>query len=294
MGTDPIDVAIITRERRGDVIEAVRSVLSDLGSDDAVHVLENGCSQRSTEGLEDLFPTVRWHRVSENLGVAGGRNWLLEHTDRPVVAFVDDDATLQPGSLERVRRAFAGAGALGAVAFRIDDPETGTPRSHEYPFKGTAGVDDERPATYFVGAGFALRREATEEVGGFDGRLFYALEELDLSFALIEAGWRIRYLPTARVVHHASPAGRPGGQKVYFMVRNRLVVAGKWLPLRYRVSQIVMWGSLWLLRAVRARQVRHWLRGIRDGRRMATESKRSPLDRDAIAHLRAHGGRLWY
>lgn len=291
---DPIDVAIITRERRHDAVAVVQSVLADLGSGDAVHVLENGCPEHSTAGLEDEFPTVHWHRIEENLGVAGGRNWLLEHTDRPVVAFIDDDATLAPGSLARVREALAGDGSLGAVAFRIDDPDTGSPRSHEYPFKGTDRVDEERPAGYFVGAGFALRRRAADDVGRFDGRLFYALEELDLSYAMAGAGWRIRYLPTARVVHHASPAGRPGGQKAYYMMRNRVVVARKWLPWRYRFSQVLVWGAVWLFRAVRAGQLRHWLRGIRDGRRMARESVRSPLDRGAMAHLRRSGGRLWY
>ncbi len=227
--------------------------------------------------------------------MAGGRNWLLENTDRPLVVFVDDDATVVAGSLESVREAFAADGSLGAVAFRIDDPATGRPRSYEYPFKGTDRVEEERPAAYFVGAGFALRRRAAEEVGFFDGRLFYALEELtDMSYAMAKAGWGIRYLPAARVVHHASPAGRPSGQKVYYMVRHRLVVSRKWLPRRYRLSQVVLWTGLWWWRALRAGQLRHWWRGIRDGRRMARESPRTVLDREVINRLKASGGRLWY
>ncbi len=291
---DPMDVAIITRERRADVVAAIRSIESDLGSGDAIYVLENGCPENSTAGLEEEFPGVHWHRIDENLGVAGGRNWLLEHTDRPLITFVDDDATLVAGSLEFVRQAFATDGSLGAVAFRIDDPDTGRPRSHEYPFKGTDRVEEERPAGYFVGAGFALRRRAAEEVGLFDGRLFYALEELDMSYAMAGAGWAIRYLPVARVVHHASPAGRPGGQKVYYMVRHRLVVTRRWLPRRYRVSQVVLWSGLWLWRALRGGQLRHWWSGIRDGRRMARESPQTVLGGQAVARLKASGGRLWY
>lgn len=294
MNPTSIAVTIITRERRDDVVAAVRSVLADLGPDDALHVLENGCASHSTEGLEDLFPTVHWHREEENLGVAGGRNRLIELSERPIVAFVDDDATLVPGSLDRVRAAFAGDDRLGAVAFRIDDPATGVPRSHEYPFKGTADVDVYREAAYFVGAGFALRRVAAEEAGLFDDRLFYALEELDLSYGLIGAGWRIRYLPRARVVHHASPAGRPSGQKVYHMMRNRIVVARRWLPWRYRVSQVTAWAGVWLWRAVRVREMRHYWGAVRDGRRMARDTRRTPLSSEAVAHLKEHGGRLWY
>ena len=265
----PIDVAIITRERCSDVVRAIRSVLVDLGPDDAIHVLENGCPVHSTEGLDELFPNVHWHRQDENLGVAGGRNRLIVLTDRPLIVFLDDDATLDPGSLDRVRAAFASDERLAAVAFRIDDPATGRPRSHEYPFKGTTDVDVERPATYFVGAGFALLRRAIDEVGTFDGRFFYALEELDLCYALAGSGWGVRYVPRARVLHHASPAGRPSGQKVYYMIRHRIVVARKWLPLRFRVSQVALWAGVWLARAVLSRQVRYFWRGLRDGRRMA-------------------------
>jgi GT2 family glycosyltransferase len=292
--TTPIAVVIITRERREDVVRAVRSVLADIGPYDSVHVLENGCVELSTEGLDALFPDVQWHREPENLGVPGGRNRLVELSSEPVVAFVDDDATLEPGSLNAVRSAFDADEMLGAVAFRIDDPATGLPRSHEYPFRGTSDVDVDRPATYFVGAGFALRRRAIDEVGEFDDRLFYALEELDWSFAAIGAGWKLRYVPSARVVHHASPAGRPTGQKVYFMVRHRIVVAYKWLPLRYAVSHMVLWGGVWFSKAVRARQLRHFWKGIRDGWRMARESDRRVLSRDAISRLKELGGRLWF
>jgi len=288
-----VDVALITRQRREDLVRAVRSVLADAADGDRVIVLENGCPDRSTDGLDELFPQVQWLRSEENLGVAGGRNRLIEASSAEMVTFVDDDATLVEGSLDRVRTAFAADERLGAVAFRIDDPDTLRPRSHEYPFPGTKDVEEARPCSYFVGAGYALRRRAVDEIGLFDDRLFYALEELDLSFALVEHGWGLRYLPEARVVHHASPEGRPSGQKVYHMVRNRIVVARRWLPMRYRVSHLLIWGSVWLWRAVRSRQLGHYWRGIRDGRRMARTTARHPIGPEAIAYLEEHGGRLW-
>jgi len=288
-----VDVALITRQRREDLVRAVRSVLADVTDDDRVIVLENGCPDHSTDGLDELFPRVKWLRSEENLGVAGGRNRLIEASSGEIIAFVDDDATLAPGSLEQVRIAFAADDRLGAVAFRIDDPDTGRPRSHEYPFPGTTDVEQARPCSYFVGAGYALRRRAVDEVGHFDDRLFYALEELDLSFGLVERGWGLRYVPQARVVHHASPEGRPTGQKVYHMVRNRVVVTRRWLPMRYRASHLLVWGTVWLWRAMRSGQLGHYWKGIRDGRRMARATDRRPIGRAAIGYLREHGGRLW-
>ena len=47
-------------------------------------------------------------------------------------------------------------------------------------------------------------------------------------------------------------------------------------------------------RAFRARQLRHFWRGILDGMKMARESDRTVLSREAVTSLKKLGGRLWY
>ncbi|GBC99672.1 N-acetylglucosaminyl-diphospho-decaprenol L-rhamnosyltransferase [bacterium HR17] len=51
------------------------------------------------------------------------------------------------------------------------------------------------------GAAFAVRRDAFAQVGGMDDGFFLFFEELDLCRRLKSAGWRIVYLPTAKVRH---------------------------------------------------------------------------------------------
>lgn len=61
------------------------------------------------------------------------------------------------------------------------------------------------------GAFFAVRREAFEQVGGFDPSYFMYVEEVDLCWRLRQAGWRVGYRPEAHVTHvgGASGATRP-------------------------------------------------------------------------------------
>jgi GT2 family glycosyltransferase len=59
----------------------------------------------------------------------------------------------------------------------------------------------------------AAFRSAFEKVGGFDERLgpgtpFYAADDNDLGFRLLEAGYRIVYVPEAVVYHRAWRPGR--------------------------------------------------------------------------------------
>ncbi len=289
-----IHIVIITRERRDDLVQVLDSILPQIKHGDMLTVLENGCPANSTAGLDSDFPTVDFARSEENLGVPGGRNFAAMRGDQPLVVFIDDDATVQPGTLDVVRDRFKDEESLGCIAFRIDAPETGLPRSHEFPFREKSGFDVERAATYFVGGGFALRRTAFYDIGAFDDRLFYGMEELDLSYRLIGAGWRILYVPSATVIHYASPAGRLAGQNVYFMMRNRIIVSWKNLPWRFLVTQVGAWSVYLFARAVRSRLVNHWAKGIADGVSVASAADRRPIPQEGISFLKAHQGRLWW
>jgi N-acetylglucosaminyl-diphospho-decaprenol L-rhamnosyltransferase len=56
---------------------------------------------------------------------------------------------------------------------------------------------------WVTGACFLVRREAFDEVGGFDDRYFMYVEEVDLCWRLARAGWRTGYESSARVIHLA-------------------------------------------------------------------------------------------
>ena len=48
---------------------------------------------------------------------------------------------------------------------------------------------------FFTGAGFAVRKKILSETGNFEESFFAANEELDLSFRVIKAGYKIVFLP---------------------------------------------------------------------------------------------------
>jgi len=293
--TLPIDVAIITRSRPDDLRRALNSVLVQLGGDDHVVVLENGCPDHSTDGFDVEFPGVHFIRSEENLGVAGGRNHILGIVTRPIVLFLDDDAALEPGALGAVRVEF-GDDRLAALSLRIEDPRTGVPRPNEFPDRDKQRIDERFETTYFLGGGVAMRVEALRKVGGFDDWLFYALEELDMSFRLVDSGWRQRYSPDARMIHYASEQGRPSGQYFFYSVRNRFRVTIKHLPWRHVLSHIVVWNTYFILKSVRHRQVSDYFRGLFAGLRAVPGAirDRHRISPASLRFLREHDGRLWY
>src|SRR5437763_1413050 len=63
-----------------------------------------------------------------------------------------------------------------------------------------------RAVPWAIGACLLLRRQAYDEVGGFDERHWMYAEDLDLGWRLHRRGWLTRYVPAARARHHASAA----------------------------------------------------------------------------------------
>src|SRR5439155_10815925 len=80
------------------------------------------------------------------------------------------------------------------------------------------------------GACMLQRRSALDEVGGYDDEHFFLhVDDVDLSWRLRLAGWRVVYVPRATVFHDKQLRrnGRPGASaiEVYWAVLGRLMLA---------------------------------------------------------------------
>jgi N-acetylglucosaminyl-diphospho-decaprenol L-rhamnosyltransferase len=59
----------------------------------------------------------------------------------------------------------------------------------------------ERPVGWLSGSCLLIRREAYEQIGGFDERFFMYMEDVDLGDRLGRAGWLNVYVPGSEVLH---------------------------------------------------------------------------------------------
>lgn len=171
--------------------------------------------------------------VVENAGAPGlsdARNAGVEASHGSVIAFVDDDATPEPGWAEGLVAVFADP-AVVAAGTRIDarwqshrppwfPPEFDWVVGCSYTGLPTAVADVRNP----IGASMAVRRDALDAVGGFTDRLgrvgaqLTGCEETELCIRLADRipGARVVYTPRVAVRHLVpSHRGRPG----YFLRR---------------------------------------------------------------------------
>lgn len=136
--------------------------------------------------------TLRVSGGRGNLGFGGGVNALLEDTPASHVLLLNQDAVLEPGALR----------CLWDVA-RHDDARVAAWEMRQIPYEHPKAYDPATLDTVWVsGAAVLLRTEAMRAVRGFEPRIFMYGEDVDLSWRLRCAGWRIRYIPQCAVVHH--------------------------------------------------------------------------------------------
>ncbi len=87
-----------------------------------------------------------------------------------------------------------------------------------------------------LGACMLLRREAYEQVGGFDPNLFMYSEEIDLAMRYKQRGWERWQLPAARVIHLGgqSTAQAPSSMMLELW-RSRIYLYSKYKPAPQRM-----------------------------------------------------------
>jgi GT2 family glycosyltransferase len=150
------------------------------------------------------------------------RNRIVREAATPWVLNLDDDAFIVTReAVEMGVRVLEADPEVGVVAFAQCDAEgvaydpSTQPLAVGYPAYAAA----------FTGYACLVRRDAFLAVGGFRERLGINGEEKELCIRLLDRGWRVVYLPAARVGHVAAQAGRDARRYLHQTVRNNTLSA---------------------------------------------------------------------
>lgn len=204
-------------------------------------VVDNASSDGSAEAAAVAHPAADVIALPENIGFAAAANHGAAIGAAPCILLLNNDARLGPGALEKMRRALDNAG-VAAVGPRLLGPDGEIELSldrtlspwNEARFRVLGALcrsgggpiaarvrrryGRSRDVISLSGACILLKRQALDQVGGFDERFFLYAEDVDLCLRLRQAGWRLRYEADAVVEHDrgASSATAPAATALHY------------------------------------------------------------------------------
>ncbi len=267
-------------------------------------VVVNNCSTVDYGSVRDFVnehPTsaIRYVDAPENLGVARGRNYALRLGVAPIIIMLDDDATLQNGNaLVNLLEEFETDDEdrkKAIVSFKVLYYDTLEMQQNALPHKRFGDYKD-KPSFdtyYYAGGAHAVRRSVLAEVGVYPEDFFYGMEEYDMSYRVLEAGYRIVYSDRVVMLHKESPLGRkPKEEKIRMMWVNKSKVAYRYLPIWYFYSTAIMW-SLFYLKET-GWNWRGWRNGWREVRAIRQTEARKVISQETMRYLKNVRARIWY
>ncbi|MFC1593790.1 glycosyltransferase [Candidatus Omnitrophota bacterium] len=299
--SDPlISFIIVTRNRKRNLQEAIASVLKQDYKNFEIVVVDNG----SEDGTDQLFKhkfaleTITYIKLPENKGAGEGRNVAIKQAKGDIIIGLDDDAELvEKDATKKIIEKFVHDESIGVLAFKIIDYTTRRLQRAAFPTrKKYISPDKEFETTWFIAAGCAIRKIVFKHAGIYEHFSYKGNEEIDFSYRILDAGFRIMYFPNVTVLHKKKQDERIAGSSEYFttFLENRLKVAFLNLPLRYVATTSLLWTIriATFSRGNICAVARGWWRLLRGWRQVAR--KRNVIKKDTVYRIRRLNGPLIY
>lgn len=229
------------RELLARCLRSVRASLAAGGLAGRVVVVDSASTDGSAEMVRHDFPGVTLLALGENRGFAaacnaalaptppplpgrqgdrktGGRAFLILNADveveeeaiplllayleaHPEVGVAGPQLRSPDGTVQSSRRRFPTVGTLFWESTLLEEYFPGNPWARRYRMEDRPD-DVEQEVDWLVGACLLVRAEAVAQAGLLDEGYFLYFEELEWLQRIRRAGWRVVYLPSARVIHY--------------------------------------------------------------------------------------------
>lgn len=218
----------------------------------SIILVDNGSTNGSGESVAREFPDIRLVRSEENLGYAGGANLGIiaaQKTDATYFFLLNNDVAFEAGIIDAMVAAMESTGSekIGLCVPKIyffEEPKkiwyaggdvdlrSGLCRHLGYGQFDSPAYAEQRDCTFANGCAMFIRRDVLEIVGFFDTQYFHTGEDVDFSLRLLAKGYRIHFVPEARLWHkiRASAGGNRNASflYLYYEHRNRTLIMRKY------------------------------------------------------------------
>lgn len=228
---------------------SVQQAINDTQTE--VWVVDNNSVDGSVAMVKLRFPWVKLIESKENLGFSRGNNLAIRQAEGEYILLLNPDTVVEEDTFEKViafMDAHQEAGGLGvkmidgkgaflpeskrglptpAVAFfKIFGLSALFPRSRKFGryHLGYLRDDEVHEVEILSGAFMLMRKSALDKVGLLDEDFFMYGEDIDLSWRLIQGGYKNYYYPHTRIIHYKGESTKKSSINYVFVFYRAMVI----------------------------------------------------------------------
>lgn len=183
-------------------------------------VLSNEVVKEITALLEEEI-TFEYMFFGFNSGTAKGHNTMAKGTEADLLMIMNPDVILEPGCLCKLIE-------------NVNKENVGMVEARQTPLEHAKEYDETTGETEWASTACTIFRTSVyQEIGGFDQDTFFLYcDDLDFSWRVRLAGYKIIYVPSA-IVYHAKKLSidgkwEPTGAEIYYSAEAAMLLAYKW------------------------------------------------------------------
>ncbi len=298
-----IAIIIITYDRPDDMLALAKNIVGleqkQTFLKEVIIVNNNSTKDYSivTEFIENHKEVnFKYIASSENLGVSKGRNFAIGQATAPLLLMLDDDCELaEENALQTIHDLFSSKPKTGIISLKVEYFQNRQMQKNAFPHKKIEKYKSysQFETYYFAGGAHIVRKAVMDEVGYNPENFFYGMEEYDLSYRILNAGYTIEYNAGVTMLHKESPEGRQANnEKLKGMWLNKSIVTYTYLPIGYFITTSVLWSLLYIVKSNLdlIGFFKNWGRIIK----IPGQVKRTPLKNTTLQYLNKVEARLWY
>jgi GT2 family glycosyltransferase len=238
-------------------------------------LVDNGSTDGSAQIFRESYgeePRIRLLELEDNLGFAGGSNSGIAQGLRSGASYIlllNNDTVVDENFLTELIKAAGSDGEIGIVGPKVYQ----FGRDNTLESAGCRGIsflaqpvlrgngqedqgqyDQEAEVTYISGCSLLIKSEVIDAIGLLDPDYFAYFEDWDWNLRARRAGYRILYVPGARIWHKSSRStGWKSPRYYYYHTRSRLLFARKnigWLGFFFLFLPYFLLYRVFLLLAI--------------------------------------------
>lgn len=238
MNSPRLSICILTLQTRAYIQGCLNSIYNNPPGDDfEIIVVDNGSTDGTVEMIQSQFPSVRLTVNPKNLGFTTPMNQALHQASGEFYLLLNPDTIIHPrlfDTLIEFMDTHPGVGICGPKVLNTDGTLQEPCRRGEstpwavisyflrlnrlFPRSRFFGgyllnyMDEDQihEVAGVSGSCMLVRKVMTDQIGYLDETYFAYQEDADYCFRARKAGWKVFYVPTAKITHY----GGQGGSKV--------------------------------------------------------------------------------